>query len=153
MVGVGNIVSVGGFGSSGGNSNSGIQEINGQTGSVITLVGTSGIIVTPVAPNQINIGYDASGVVGVNGITVEQIGGNFVVNGSSLSGISPTKFAQSFTDITSGIFTHNFNTIDVLVQIYDSNRHVILPDGIIVENGDQVSVLFNRPQSGRVVII
>lgn len=155
MVGVGNIVSVGGAGGSGGGGgSSGIQNLNGQTGPVVTLVGTRGIVIAPVAPNIINIGYDASGVVGVNGIDVQQVGGNFVVDGASLSGASSvSKFAASFTDITSGVFTHSFNTLDVIVQVFDVRRHVILPDAIIVENGDQVSVRFNRPQSGRVVII
>ena len=159
MVGVGNIVSVGGFGSSGGGGGgSGIQELNGQTGPVITLVGTSGILVVPVAPNQINIGFAGSitqsGVVGVNGINVEQVAGDFVVDGAALSGVSTvSKFSQAFSSITSGVFTHSFNTLDVLVQVYDTNRNWIVPDRIVVENGDQVSILFNQPQSGRVVII
>lgn len=155
MVGVGNIVSVGGFGSSGGGGGggSGIQELNGQTGPIVTLVGTSGVLVVPVAPNQINIGFSQSGVLGVNGISVEQIDGNFIVDGAALSGVSVTKFSESFSGITSGIFSHNLNTLDVLVQVYNDQRHMILPDRIIVENFNQVSVIFNRPQSGKVVII
>jgi hypothetical protein len=200
MVGVGNIVSVGGSGgSSGGGGSSGIQELNGQTGPVVTLIGTSGTVISPVAPNQINIGFNGSttqsGVLGVNGIDVQQIGGNFVVDGAALSGlITPSggiggingqigphldikgangidvtvpsencllidaagvsgKFSAPFTNITSGIFTHNFGTLDVIIQVFNSDRNVILPDNIIVENGEQVSVLFNRPQSGRVVIV
>jgi len=160
MVGVGNIVSVGGGGGSGGGGGgaSGIQNLNGQTGPVVTLVGTSGIVVAPIAPNIINIGFGGSvtqsGVVGVNGIEVEQIGGEFVVNGASISGTSSvSKFSAPFTNITSGIFTHSFDTLDVIVQVFDSNRHMILPDSIVIENGDQVSVTFNRPQSGKVVVI
>lgn len=88
MVGVGNIVSVGGAGGGGGaGATSGIQILNGQVGPTVTLVGTSGIVVSPVAPNIINIGYDASGVVGVNGIDVEQVAGDFVVDGAALSGL------------------------------------------------------------------
>lgn len=157
MVGVGNIVSVGGFGTGGGGGSSGIQELNGQTGPIVTLIGTSGIVITPVAPNQINIGFNGStsqsGVVGVNGITVEQIAGDFVVNGAALSGLSSTKFSQDFVAITSGLFTHNFDTLDVIVQVFDENRCVMYPDKITVENGDQVSVRFNVPQTGKVVII
>lgn len=159
MVGVGNIVSVGGAGGSGGGgASSGIQFLNNQPGPSVTLVGTSGIVVSPVAPNIINIGFAGSitqsGVVGVNGIDVQQVGGNFVVDGAALSGTSSvSKFAAPFTSITSGVFTHSFNTLDVIVQVYDTSRRLMLPDAIIVENGDQVSVLFNRPQSGRVVII
>lgn len=155
MVGVGNIVSVGGAGGSGGGGgSSGIQFLNNQPGPSVTLVGTSGVVIAPVAPNIINIGFAQSGVVGVNGIDVQQVGGNFVVDGASLSGASSvSKFAAPFTNITSGVFTHSFDTLDVIVQVYDTSRRLMLPDAIIVENGDQVSVLFNRPQSGRVVII
>jgi hypothetical protein len=66
-----------------------------------------------------------------------------------------TKFAASFSSITSGIFTHGLNSLDVLVQLYDDRtpRRQMFPDEIIVENSNQVSVLFNSPQSGRVVIL
>jgi len=122
MVGVGNIVSVGGAGGSGGSggSGSGIQDLNSQEGPSVTLVGTSGIVVSPVSPNVINIGY--------------------------------AKFSTTFTSITSGIFTHRLDTEDVIVQVYSNNR-LILPDQIIIENSQQVSVLFNRPQTGKVVIV
>ena len=93
MVGMGSIVSVGGSGGSGGGSgsNSGIQELNGLTTPSIALVGTSGIVVSPVFAGQINIGFTGdisqSGVLGVNGINVNQIGGDFVVDGIALSGL------------------------------------------------------------------
>lgn len=157
MVGVGGIVSVGGAGGTGGSgSTSGILSINGQVGDNITFVGVSGIeIISPVA-DQINIGFTTplSGVVGVNGIDVQQIDGNYVVDGASVSG-TVNKFAESFSAITSGIFEHNLNTLDVIVQVYDDQtpRRQILPDAIKIENANEVSVLFNRPQSGRVVIL
>jgi len=92
MVSIGGIVSVGGTGGGGGGAgSSGIQNLNGQTGPVITLVGTSGIIISPVAANIINIGFNGSltqsGVIGVNGIDVDQVTGEFVVNGAALSGL------------------------------------------------------------------
>lgn len=92
MVNVGSIVSVGGTGGGGGGgSSSGIQELNGQIGPIITLVGTSGIVIAPVTSNVINIGFagslDQSGVVGINGIDVAQVGGEFVVDGAALSGL------------------------------------------------------------------
>jgi hypothetical protein len=210
MVGVGNIVSVGGFGSSGGGGGgSGIQELNGQIGPVVTLIGTSGIVISPVATNQLNIGFAGSitqsGVLGVNGIDVEQLAGNFVVDGAALSGlITPSggiggingqigphldlkgvngvnvsvseencivfdaasisgqasttingQFAASFTNITSGIFSHNLGSRDVVVQIYDNSAPPvrIIPDSIIYDTLDAVSVLFNTPQTGRIVIV
>lgn len=131
MVGVGNIVSVGGFGTGGGSS--GIQEINGQTGPVVTFEGVNGIEVTGPSANLVLI--DGAGASGVGG--------------------SVTKFAASFAGITSGLFTHNLGTEDVIVQVYDSNvpRRQMFPDQIRIENSNQVSLLFNVPQTGRVVII
>ena len=132
MVNVGGIVSVGGSTGAGGGSTSGITTINpgGNTGPTVS-------------------------ITGVNGITVTGGSNQIVINGAAVSG-SVNKYAESFIDITSGVFTHNLGTLDVLVQVRDretGGATVIIPDMIIVENLNQVSVLFNRPQSGRIVII
>lgn len=134
MVSIGGIVSVGGGGSSsGGGSTSGITSINSQSGPAIIITGVNGISVTANA-NQILI--DGAGASGTQ---------------SSVS-----KFAASFSSITSGLFSHNLGTLDVIVQVRDSaagGARIIIPDEIIVENLNQVSLLFNAVQSGRVVII
>ena len=130
-IGIGGIVSLGG-GSTSGGSTSGIQSINSQTGPAISFTGVNGIVVT-AAGNQIVIdGAGASGAAG---------------------GIS--KFAASFSSISSGLFTHGLGTLDVIVQVYDagSPRRAIMPDDIIVENTNEVSLIFNIPQSGRIVIV
>jgi len=133
MVNVGGIVSVGGGGAgSGGGSTSGITTLNpgGNTGPTVSITGVNGIDVTG-GSNQI------------------------VIDGAAVSG-SVTKFAASFAGITSGLFTHGLGTLDVIVQIRDSETggaSVLIPDMIIIENLDQVSITFNTPQSGRVVII
>lgn len=128
-LGLGSIVSVGGGPGSSGGSTSGLISINSQTGPFIT-------------------------VNGVNGIDVTSGGNVITVNGAALSGLSPTKFSATFTSITSGIFTHNFSTLSVLVQVYGLiPRRAILPDKIIVENLNQISIVFNAPQSGYIVIL
>jgi hypothetical protein len=141
---------------------SGIQRINDQTGPSVTLVGTSGITVLAVAPNQINIGFDGSitqsGVIGVNGISVHQIGGSFVIDGAALSGIgggSANCFESGFTSITSGLFQHNFGTRSLVVQITDNSSppRAIMPDAIIFDTLDAISVLFNTPQTGSVTVL
>jgi hypothetical protein len=160
MVGVGNIVSVGGSsGGSGGGSTSGIQSVNGAAGPAITL-SQSGIINILRFGNTISIGAQQSGVLGVNGVTVNQIGGNFVVDTAALSGLigGVTKFAASFTNLVSGQFTHNLGTLDVIVQVRDNGsdgvpRQTIIPDKIVYDNINTVSVIFNRPQSGRIIIL
>ena len=131
-IGVGGIVSLGGGSSGGSGSTSGIQSINGQTGPAIVITGVNGIVVT-AGGNLITI--DGAGASGSTG--------------------SVSKFAASFVGITSGLFTHNFGTLDVIVQVFNDQapRRAIFPDQIVVDNINQVSVLFNRPQSGRIVII
>jgi hypothetical protein len=158
MVNVGGIVNVGGFGgSSGGGSTSGITDINGQTGPSITLVGTSGIIISPVAPNLFNVGFAGSilqsGVLGVNGINVEQVGGSFVIDGAAISGINNNCFSQQFAPTTSGRFNHNLNTRDLVIQVLDAGLppRVIFPDAIIHDTLDTFSVIFNSLQAGTVI--
>ena len=133
-LGVGGIVSVGGGSGGGGGASSGIQVINpgNNTGPTVSFQGVNGVQVTSPSSNVILI--DGAGASGTTSVT---------------------KFAASFSAITSGLFTHNLGTMDVIVQVYDngSPRLQLLPDQIRVENSNQVSVLFNTPQSGRVVII
>lgn len=130
-LGVGSLVSVGGgTGSGGGGSASGITTINpgGNTGPTVDFQGVNGVSVTSPSTNII------------------------LIDGAGASGVH--KFASDFVSITSGTFIHGFNSYDVVVQIYNdqSPRVAIFPDEIQVEF-NFVSVLFNRPQSGRVVII
>lgn len=100
-----------------------------------------------------------SGVLGVNGVTVAQIGGNFVVDAAPLSGLitagSISKFTASFSNITSGQFIHGLNSRDVLVQVYEESPLAlqIIPDEIVRDFPNIISLVFNRPQSGRVIVI
>lgn len=132
MVNVGGIVSVGGSGGGGSGSTSGIQSINSQTGPAIV-------------------------VTGVNGISVTAAGNVITIDGAGASGVSSgsNKFASSFSSITSGVFTHGLGSLDVIVQVYNDQvpRRWLIPDQIVIDNINQVSLIFNRPQSGRVVII
>jgi len=129
VVGVGNIVSVGGVGGSGGGgSGSGIQSLNDQTG-----------------PN-VNI-------KGGNGVTVSVSGENcLVISASGTTGGSQC-FSESFGPTTSGFFAHNFGTRNVLVQVIDDSSppQVLFPDAIQHDTLDGFSVRFNRPQSGTVI--
>lgn len=131
-LGIGGIVSLGGGSSSGGGSTSGITSINSQTGPAII-------------------------IAGVNGITVTAGGNQILIDGAGASGTTSgaSKFAASFSSISSGLFTHNLGTLDVIVQVYDdgSPRRAMMPDDIVLENTNAISLIFNSPQSGRVVIV
>ena len=135
------------------------------------LYGSSGV----VRYNQVNqclevsvnggIGFDClltsqSGVLGANGITIEQIGGNFLVDGSALSGIIPSVASgvavcrsADFTNQTAITLQHNLDGQDVIVQVHDNNGAVVIPDSITLSDANSVDVTFNRPRTGRVVAI
>ena len=133
-VGVGGIVSIGGSPLSAADA-SGIIAINpgNQTGPVVTFEGVNGI--------QVISGGAGSHLV--------------LIDGTAVSGVATEKFAASFSDITDNTFTHGLGSVDVIVQVYDSDRSAvqIFPDLIQIIDIDNVRVTFNTPQSGRVVII
>lgn len=141
-IGIGGIVSLGG-GSAGGAA-SGIQTLNpgNNIGPTVQINGVNGISVTSPSSNTILI--DGAGLSGLIGnVSISGVSRNLVAS-----------YSASFSSLTSGIFSHNFNTRETIVQVYDNSLppRVLFPDSIVSENLDQVSVLFNRPQTGRVVI-
>lgn len=176
---LGSIVSLGGGTGSGGGGNSGIQSLNQQTGPAIVITGSNGAIVT-AGGNIINIDLaslsglitqgSSSGIIeingqfgqaiqisGINGIDVTQPRSNLIlIDGASISGVgSVNKFATDFTGMVSGLFSHGLNTLDVIVQVRDhlSAGKVLIPDEIVIEDLDHVSIIFNIPTDGRVVIL
>jgi hypothetical protein len=168
MVQIGGIVSVGGgIAGGGGGGGSGIISINGATGPAVQIIGVSGVS-TVTSGNIILVGGESvaggggiveqSGVLGVNGIVVHQIGGDFIVDGAALSGLitgASGCHTEFFGPTTSGFFTHNLGTRNLVVQVIDNGSPPawILPDKIIYDTLDAISVLFNAPQTGRVVIL
>jgi hypothetical protein len=69
--------------------------------------------------------------------------------------VIPTCFNQTFTDTTSVTITHNLNTLNVIVQVYnnDSPPLQILPDTISVTSVNVVTVTFNTQQTGHAVVM
>jgi hypothetical protein len=169
MVGIGGIVSVGGAGGGGGSgSSSGITSINGATGPAIVLAGVSGVSVVP-SGNTILIGGEnvtgtgtgtQSGVVGVNGVQVHQIGGEFVVDAAPLSGIQAVEispvfsYRATFASVTDVTFNHGFGSNEVIAQFFDNSSpaQVMIPDKVIATDADNLRALFNVPVTGSVVI-
>ena len=82
---------------------------------------------------------------------------SFVGNGSQLTGITAeiaetaTKL-DTFTNVTSKTVTHNFNSKNVLVSIYDTSDQVIIPSTITTTTLNTVDVTFNYPTSGRAIV-
>lgn len=123
MVGIGGIVSVGG-----GSGGSG----GGSTSGITSVNGATG---------------PAIAITGESGVAVSTVGNTVFVNGG--------RFAADFTSVTSQTFAHGKATTDVIVQVQDDRvpPQVLIPDKIIIDDINSVSLRFNSPQTGRVIIL
>lgn len=67
----------------------------------------------------------------------------------------PRCFSQTFSTATSWTVTHNLNSSNVSVSVFDDGvPHVaIIPDNIEITDANTVTVRFNVTQAGRVTII
>ncbi len=113
-----------GTGSGGTTDGSGINAINGDLGPNIDLIGVSGINIVPQGNGQIFIGAVSTGAC----------------------------FAEEFTEQTILTVNHSLGTQNVVVQVQNTDRDVILPDNVRATDGNNVQVNFNRPQSGHVFV-
>ena len=102
---------------------------------------------------------DADSVISgsnLDGMTVSgSFSGSFVGDGSNLSGLTIEQTAtvtDTFTNATSKAVTHNFNTKNVIVSVYDDNDSYFLPSSIVTTNLNQVTIGFASTESGRVVV-
>ena len=101
-------------------------------------------------------GFPFSGSAVITG-SLTITGGGFVGDGSGLTGISATiaetaTVVDNFTNVTFKTSTHNFNTKNVLVQVYNNNDEVIIPSTISTPTVNTVRVTFPETVSGRVVV-
>ena len=67
----------------------------------------------------------------------------------------PTCYNETFTSANLWSATHNLNTRNVIVQVYDDSgsRIQLIPDQILVTSANNVDVRFNIAQVGHVVIV
>ena len=81
--------------------------------------------------------------------------GSFQGDGSELTGLSlpqVTTVTDTFTSTTSKTVTHNFNTKNVVVQVYDTNDAFMIPSTIVTTDANTVDITFANNASGRVVV-
>ena len=178
-VGLGGIVSIGGGTGSGSGSASGITSINSQTGPAVSVTGVNGIVVT-AAGNVVTVnGASLSGLIssspgsgiteinsqtgpgiqisGINGIVVTQPRTNFILlDGASISGTASSNnncYTTTFGNVLEQTFTHGLGTKAIIVQIQDTNDEFISADAITAVDTNNVTVRFNRTQSGRLTVV
>ena len=54
---------------------------------------------------------------------------------------------------TQWVVNHNFDSENAIVQCFDENKSVIFPDSIKIDDGDNITITFNKAQSGTARII
>ena len=71
---------------------------------------------------------------------------------SSASTTTAANYSLSFTSQSAVTVAHNLNTVNVLVQCYDTGSTALEYSSMTVTNANQVVVNFLSPQSGRCVV-
>ena len=102
--------------------------------------------VTTTNTNQVDIvfGDVLSGrvVIGRAGHILQNTG-NFVSSSTTVA---------TFSNAMSASISHNFDSLNIITQVYDSNNNVIVPSNIKNTNNNQTLITFSTPRSGKAVI-
>jgi hypothetical protein len=94
----------------------------------------------------------------LEGMTVSgSFSGSFQGDGSNLTGVTAeistvATVTDTFTNTTSKTVTHDFNTKDVIVSVYDDSDGYFIPSTIVTTDANTVTVTFATAESGRVVV-
>lgn len=79
----------------------------------------------------------------------------FVGDGSRLENITVNQSAtikRSFTAQSTWVVSHNLDTENAIVQVYDNNNYQIIPSSVRITDSNTVTVGFDTAQSGYVVV-
>ncbi len=94
----------------------------------------------------------------LDGMTVSgSFSGSFKGDGSGLTNVTAeistvATVTDTFTNATSKTVTHNFNTKNVIVSVYDDSDGYFIPNTIVTTDANTVTVTFSSAESGRVVV-
>ena len=77
--------------------------------------------------------------------------GGHIVSGSAILTEQSTIY-DTFTNASSKVVTHNFNTKNVLVSVYLDNDQLIIPDSIETTTENTVTITLDQARSGRIVV-
>ena len=118
-------------------------QIDSNLFNIDGLISGSSQVVSSLVNQEINLGTAA--------ITASR----FTGDGSALTNITVDQnatVASTFTNQTSVAVNHNFDTKNVIVQVYDSNDQVIIPASITSTTVNQSTITFDGSTSGTVVV-
>lgn len=79
--------------------------------------------------------------------------GGHIVSGTLLQEITQVATVTSSFDVQSTIsVSHNFNTDNVIISVYDSNKSQIIPSSVVLTDSNTATIGLSAPQSGYVVV-
>lgn len=112
------------------------------------LVSSSAQVVSNL--NNQDVDFGTGDITAVSGSFTKVSG-----DGSALTNLTvdqATTIASSFTNQTSVAVSHNFESKNVTVTVYDSNDTLILPASVTLTDNDTATVTFDSSTSGRIVV-
>jgi hypothetical protein len=93
-----------------------------------------------------------SGSVNITGAVTASY---FVGDGSRLENVSIAQTAtiqRSFTDSSTWVVNHNFDTPNAIAQVYDFDGYQIIPETLRHTNNNTITITFEAARSGYVVV-
>lgn len=127
------------------------------------IVTASHALTASFALNAAGDGFPYTGsaqITGSLGVTGSISATTYYGDGSNLTGISgggadvveSATIVDNFTNATAHTATHNFNTKNVIVQVFNTDDEVIIPATITANSVNTVRVTFPEQVTGRVVV-
>lgn len=107
-----------------------------------------------IIPATVNLTDNNNVTITFNQLTTGTVvvakGGHIVGGNAKIDQV--TTVTDTFTNVTSKVVTHNFNTRNILVSVYDNQYNQIIPQSVNVANLNTVTVTFNPATTGFVVV-
>ena len=139
-------------------SSSVASTFDGLSSNYDDLVGIPSGIVS--GSSQLTSSFDTrylnvSGEGNISGSFTGSFVGSFSGDGSNITNITVDAAAtvdETFTNQSTVTVTHNFNSRNIIVVVYDNQNNQILPQNVNTSNLDQVVITLAGSQSGTVVV-
>jgi len=122
--------------------------IGDNTSDNIILGGEISSSIIPDADGTYNLGSDSKRWANVYGDTIYGDGSNL----TNITVSQAATVASSFTNQTSVAVSHNFDSKNVTVTVYNSSDQLILPASVTLTDNDTATVTFDSSTSGRIVV-
>ena len=133
--------------------------ISGSSQITITESQISDLTHTEIPAGTVSGSSQLNGSTLTNMVVSGSFSGSFVGDGSGLTNLplvvgidEATTVTASYSDSDDITVTHNFNTYNILIQVFDDNRNVIIPENISLPTLNTANITLSAPKSGYVVI-